>query len=89
MKNANIDHYFATITNSETAGVKKPNPIIFEHAINLSQAKAENSIMIGDCIEADVRGALNAGIDAILFGSQCDDHKIKRVSTLAELKNYL
>lgn len=29
MDNANISQYFKTITNSEIAGVKKPNPIIF------------------------------------------------------------
>jgi putative hydrolase of the HAD superfamily len=27
--------------------VKKPNPIIFEYALDLSKAKKENSIMIG------------------------------------------
>ena len=58
--NSNIGSYFQTITNSEMAGVKKPNPIIFEYALDLAKAKKENSIMIGDCLEADVQGALNA-----------------------------
>ena len=30
MDNANISKYFETVTNSESAGVKKPNPIIFK-----------------------------------------------------------
>ena len=91
LRNSNIGHYFKTITNSETAGVKKPNPKIFEHAVAFANTKKEHSIMIGDCIEADVNGALNFGMDAILFN--IDPSKIhiniKQVSHLLELKNYL
>ena len=91
LRNSNIGHYFKTITNSETACVKKPNPKIFEHAVAFANTKKEHSIMIGDCIEADVNGALNFGMDAILFN--IDPSKthinIKQVSHLLELKNYL
>jgi putative hydrolase of the HAD superfamily len=34
----------------------------------LAKAK-ENSIMIGDSLDADVQGALDAGLDAIFFES--------------------
>ncbi len=90
ISNSKIGHYFTTITNSEMAGVKKPNPIIFEHALQLANARKESSIMIGDCIDADVRGALNCGLDAILF-CQLDTNYdgIKCVSHLSEIKNYL
>ncbi|RTY88492.1 YjjG family noncanonical pyrimidine nucleotidase [Flavobacterium sp. GT3R68] len=91
LDNSNISHYFQTVTNSEMVGVKKPNPIIFEYALKKAQAKKENSIMIGDCIEADVQGALEFGLDAILFkenGLQIDPD-IKQVSHLLQLKNYL
>jgi len=91
LRNSNIGHYFKTITNSESAGVKKPNPKIFEYAVAVANAQKEQSIMIGDCIEADVNGALNFGMDAILFN--IDPSKthinIKQVSHLLELKNYL
>ncbi|SCY35242.1 YjjG family noncanonical pyrimidine nucleotidase [Flavobacterium caeni] len=89
--NANIGHYFTTITDSEMAGVKKPNPIIFEYALTAAQADRKTSIMIGDCIDADVRGALGCGIDAILFTdaqTQTDPY-IKQISHLSDLKNYL
>lgn len=91
LNNSNINHYFRTVTNSEMAGVKKPNPLIFEYALNKANAKKENSIMIGDCLEADVNGALNFGLDAILFnesGSEINQN-IKQVSHLLELKKYL
>lgn len=88
--NANIAHYFTTVTNSEMAGVKKPNPQIFEHALQLAGATRQSSIMIGDCIDADVRGALNCGLDAILFcGPETSYDGIKCVRHLSEIKNYL
>jgi putative hydrolase of the HAD superfamily len=91
LTNANIKHYFKTITNSEMAGVKKPNPKIFNFALALANTKKENSIMIGDCLDADVLGALNTGMDAILFCETGRDiqNNIKRIHHLSELKNYL
>ena len=91
LKNSNIDHYFKTITNSELAGVKKPNPLIFEYAVKEAKATKSNSIMIGDCIDADVNGALNFGMQAILFNidlSKSYDN-VKQISHLLELKNHL
>ncbi len=91
LKNSNIAHYFKTITNSEMAGVKKPNPVIFKYAITEANASKTNSIMIGDCIEADVNGALNFGMDAILFNIDTSKtfENIKQISHLLELKKHL
>lgn len=91
INNSNIAGYFKTITNSEMAGVKKPNSVIFEYALNQAKANKENSVMIGDCLEADVQGALDAGLEAIFFNDKKikvgDD--IKQVTHLLELKKYL
>lgn len=91
MKNANIESYFKTVTNSEMAGVKKPNPKIFEFALSLANATKENSVMIGDCIDADVKGALDFGIDAIHFNESnvAIPNHIKQINHLIELKNFL
>lgn len=91
MDNANISQYFKTITNSEIAGVKKPNPIIFEYALDVAEASPGESIMIGDNIEADVLGALDVGFDAILFNyhNHSAEPHIKQVKSLLELKLYL
>ena len=91
IKNSKLHDYFHTITTSDMAGVKKPNPIIFEYALDLAKAKKENSIMIGDSLDADVQGALDMGLDAIFFNekkTQIGNH-IKQVNHLLELKNYL
>ncbi|BDB52636.1 YjjG family noncanonical pyrimidine nucleotidase [Flavobacterium ammonificans] len=89
--NSKIDTYFKTITNSEMAGVKKPNPIIFQYALDLAQAKKENSIMIGDSLEADVQGAIDFGIKALFFNpnKETSPEGIIEINHLLELKNYL
>ncbi|UUV20279.1 YjjG family noncanonical pyrimidine nucleotidase [Paenimyroides aestuarii] len=67
LKNAHLTSYFQTITNSELAGVKKPHTAIFQYALKKAYVKAENSVMIGDSLQADIHGALNAGMQAVWF----------------------
>ncbi len=59
--------YFKTITTSEHAGHNKPNDKIFMHALAKAGAKKNESIMIGDNYEADIEGAILAGLAAIWF----------------------
>lgn len=90
IENSGLTKYFQTVTNSEMAGVKKPDPLIFEYALQQAQAEKTSSIMIGDCIDADVKGAMGCGIDAILFHQEnCAEVGIKQIKHLVELKNYL
>lgn len=90
LHNSGISNYFITVTNSEMAGVKKPNSKIFEHAIAQAKTTKDKSIMIGDCIDADVKGALLFGMDAIFFNAQnaTAPAEIKQVKKLLELKHY-
>ena len=86
--NSNLTQYFDTVTNSEAAGAKKPNPVIFAHALSLSDAKKHSSIMIGDCLDADIKGAQHFGMRAIFFnpGKTEVPENIIQITTLAELK---
>ncbi len=85
MKSSNIDHYFNQVITSESVGVKKPNPRVFEYALNIANASKENSIMIGDSIEADIEGALNFGLKAI----HCDFENTGDINTLFDTVNSL
>ena len=92
MYHSGLEKYFQTITNSEMAGVKKPHSTIFEFALSLAKVKKENSIMIGDCIDADVRGAMAFGMQAILFDEKemhSPEEEIMVIKHLLELKNIL
>ena len=67
VKNTNLTPYFKNVIISEVVGVNKPDKAIFEYATNKAGATADESIMIGDSIEADIRGAIGFGMDAIYF----------------------
>ncbi|WP_312135601.1 YjjG family noncanonical pyrimidine nucleotidase [Sphingobacterium sp.] len=67
LEHSKLAPYFNTIVISEIVGINKPDPRIFEHALQNGQAQREQAVMIGDNIDADVRGAQNAGIEAIFF----------------------
>ena len=58
--------YFDTIILSEDAGVNKPSPQYFDYALKVSGADRQTTLMIGDNLNTDVVGALNAGINAML-----------------------
>ncbi|WP_374165837.1 YjjG family noncanonical pyrimidine nucleotidase [Arcticibacter sp. MXS-1] len=62
-----LRQYFQSIIISELVGVNKPDPAIFSFALEGSGASKEESVMVGDSIEADIRGAIRFGIDAIYF----------------------
>ena len=91
LNQSNIDHFFQTVTNSEMVGVKKPNPRIFNHALQMAKATTEESLMIGDNLEADIMGALNFGMEAICFNYHKEilETNIIGVDHLLELKNYI
>ena len=67
-----------------------PNPLIFEFALDLAKVTKLQSIMIGDSLEADIEGALNAGLDAIFFNefNVKTNSEITQVNQLRLLKNY-
>ena len=91
LNKSGIAHYFETVTNSEMVGVKKPNSKIFKHALDLAKATADQSLMIGDNLEADILGALNFGIDAVCFNYHKENipNEIESINQLLELKQYL
>ena len=91
MSHSKIDHYFKTITNSEIAGVKKPNPVIFNFALKLANTNAGKSVMIGDSYEADILGAKNIGMDVVFFdvNNKTVGNNIRQIDNLIQLKKYL
>lgn len=87
-----IDHYFQTITSADSVGVRKPNPAIFEYSLGLSEAKKEESILIGDDWIADVIGAQNFGIDVIFFDVLNENKEVENLKVirhLLQIKEYL
>ena len=72
-----LTSYFQQIITSEKTGFKKPNPLIFYHALKLSQAIIEESVYIGDNLEIDIVGCQNTGIDGVYFNPEIIKHNEK------------
>ena len=70
----NLRKYFSTITTSEEAGVKKPEPPIFELALLKARADASDSLMIGDDLVVDMSGARLTGMDTLYFNPERHSH---------------
>jgi putative hydrolase of the HAD superfamily len=89
--NSKISSYFSTVTTSEEAGVKKPHLQIFEKALQKSNAFSQNSLMVGDNYEADVRGAINAGMRSVFFDYYQKNEVLGtlQIQKLNELLKYL
>jgi len=89
---ADLKQYFDIVVTSEEVGVKKPNSKIFEFALEQANAKAEQSIMIGDDLAVDVLGAEKAGMQGIYFNPNKEEHKeevVHEIFCLSELMTLL
>ena len=91
LKGSSIYHYFQKIIDSEMAGVKKPDPYIFELALDMAKARPQNSLMIGDNLEADILGAKAMGMQVLHYNFHKDsDHgECIMINDLIEIKNIL
>lgn len=65
LKYSGLDQFFAEVITSEGSNSLKPQKEIFDFAFARAKARPEESIMIGDTIDVDILGAINAGIDQV------------------------
>lgn len=65
LKSSGLDKYFKAVITSEGSNSLKPHKEIFEFAFQKTGALPSESIMIGDTIDVDILGAVNAGIDQV------------------------
>ena len=89
---ARLDRYFRSVTTSEEAGIKKPEPEIFHYALNKANGTASESIIIGDDLAVDIVGGRNIGMDQVYFNPEGIRHKEEvtfEISCLTELKEIL
>ena len=73
---------FDIIVGVDTIKKVKPNPDIFKYAITKLDVKLEETMFVGDSVDADYKGAENAGIHALLI-----DRTEKKQSDLRTIKN--
>ena len=84
--------YFKHVVSSDAIGVNKPHPSIFEESMLLAGTQPQHSLMIGDNLETDIKGAQGCGIDQVFFNPDKEAHNGSptfEVSHLLQMKDFL
>ncbi|WP_297338355.1 YjjG family noncanonical pyrimidine nucleotidase [Algoriphagus sp.] len=84
MKSSGLDVFFDLIVTSETTGHKKPDPRIFQYAMDQLKTKSKDCLMIGDNPQSDILGAQRAEIDQVYFNPE---GKISDILPTYEIKH--
>ena len=86
-----LEPYLKFALTSEMVGFPKPDPRIFQAALDKISVKADEAIFVGDQYRIDVAGARNAGIHPILidrYDLYPDVTDCPRIRTLLEVEKY-
>jgi putative hydrolase of the HAD superfamily len=86
LKYSGLNVFFKEIITSEGSNSLKPNKEIFDFALEKTKASKDQSIMIGDSIEVDIIGAMNAGMDQVFVNHLNITTEIKPTYTVHSLK---
>ena len=89
MSAAKLENYFVEVINSESCGYLKPDKRIFDYTLELVKAKPTECLMVGDDLEADIKGAKNAGIDQVFFNPEKEPHTEEISYEINSLKELL
>lgn len=81
LEDIGLAHHFNFILASTVVGAAKPDGKIFEAALSQSGVESQEACHIGDEPNTDIKGAQNAGLDAILVDRQ-GRHKENQVPTV-------
>ena len=95
IRKSSVAKYFDDIVVSEEVNVSKPDPKIFEIALNnIKYWDKSKVLMVGDSLTSDIKGGINSGIDTCWLNSSKIDNKTNikptyEISNLMELKDIL
>jgi len=80
-----LGEYVDHVVNSARVGYRKPHPAIYRAALDLSGVPAEETVMAGDSLGHDVRGAERAGLHGVYLdrsGTTAPPEGVRTVRTL-------
>lgn len=87
LERLNLNTSFDCVLDSHDEGVEKPDPRLFEIALERSGATRDTTIHVGDLYQVDVVGARAAGLRGVLLDAKglYEDADCPRVNSLADL----
>ncbi len=86
MKSSGLDGFFELVVTSETTGHKKPDPRIFQFALDQLKTEAKHCLMIGDNPDSDILGAQRVNIDQVFFNPEGKSIDLQPTYTIAHLR---
>ncbi len=86
LRNSQLEQYFKHVITSERAMSLKPHKEIFEFALQAAGASKPESIMIGDNLDADIRGAMEAGLDTVFVNHIGETTELKPTYIIHHLR---
>ena len=92
LRNSKLLPYFKEVITSEAVGVKKPDPKIFQFAVEKANATVVESVMIGDDLKTDIIGAIQIGMKCIYYNPHGNVNKYPvwgEVKSLLKIKEIL
>lgn len=94
LREAELDGFFDVIVTACDAGIRKPNPRIFEIVLEKLGVKPDEAVMVGDIISTDIFGGNRIGMRTVLLQPSEEyqrsswehpDHTIKSLKEILEL----
>lgn len=91
LEKSNLLQYFEVVVCSEETGKKKPHKDVFNLALSRAKTLPEESLMIGDNLEADIIGANKVGMKTVWFNPDQKQTKnnVVQIQDLIELSTIL
>lgn len=92
MRESGLLPYFENLLTSERAMTRKPDPYVFKLACKMADTSPADSLMIGDDLEADIRGARGVNMDQVYFNPPGKAHEeiiTYEIRSLSELREFL
>lgn len=86
LEHSGLKPFFTEVITSECSNCLKPQKEIFEFAFQKCSAGPDQCIMIGDSLEVDIIGAMNAGIDQVFVNHLGIKTDLKPTFTVHSLK---
>lgn len=87
-----VTGYFNTVVVSGEVGIEKPDKRIFELALDRLGVSPEDTIFVGDILEADILPSSQMGMTPVLIdrkGTYSDNPPCKRLTSLCQLTSIL
>lgn len=87
LNNSGLGDFFKQVITSETSNSLKPRKEIFDYALLKAGASIEDSIMLGDNLDADIQGAINAGMATVFVNHTGKTTALQPTYTVTHLKD--